>query len=179
MNTVAYAIRRVASEEWRELRELRLNALREAPTAFSTRYADAAAEDDSVWRRRAAHEAESPTAATFVATTEDGHWVGMTGAGPLELLPGYAHVHGVYVAAAHRGGRAGLARRLMAAGIDWARTRTDAAWLTLGVHEDNEHARGFYRRIGFSDTGKVVPYALDPAQQVHIMGYDAFRWGRS
>ena len=173
VRTVAYLIRRVKSEEWRELRTLKLSALRDSPTAFSTSYA--AVGDDPVWREHTAHEAGSLTSATFIAATEEGHWVGMTGAGPLDEVPGHAHVHGVYVAPAHRGGQAGLAVRLMDAGVAWARARTDATWLTLGVHEDNEHARRFYRRFGFSDTGKVIPYAPDPSKKVCIMGYEEFR----
>jgi ribosomal protein S18 acetylase RimI-like enzyme len=60
---------------------------------------------------------------------------------------------------------------------DWRRLRdnTDASWLTLGVHEDNRRAQAFYRRIGFTDTGKVVPYRLDPAKKLYIMGYEDFR----
>jgi len=173
---MAYEIRRVESEEWRELRALTLQALQDSPAAFSTSYADAAADDDAAWQERAAREAGSRTSATFVATADSGRtWVGMTSSGPLDEVPGHAHVHGVFVAPAHRGGQARLAGRLMDIGIDWARTRTDATWLTLGVHEDNERARVFYRRIGFSETGKIIPYALDPSKKVCIMGYDAFR----
>ncbi|MEU6238472.1 GNAT family N-acetyltransferase, partial [Kitasatospora sp. NPDC047058] len=59
--------------------------------------------------------------------------------------------------------------------IAFARDNSGAAWLTLGVHEDNPRARAFYRRLGFADTGKVVPYMLDPAEKLHILGYQDFR----
>ena len=167
-----YVVRRVEPGEWRRLRALRLTALRESPTAFGTSYADTAALADEAWRQQAAWSA---TSATFVAVTEDGRWVGMASAAPLAEVPGHAHVHGVYVAPAHRGRAAGLATRLMEIAISWARDNTDATWLTIGVHEDNHRARAFYRRIGFAETGKVVPYPLDPSRKLHIMGYRAFR----
>ncbi|MGR7000153.1 GNAT family N-acetyltransferase [Yinghuangia aomiensis] len=59
--------------------------------------------------------------------------------------------------------------------VDFARAHTDCTWLTLGVHEDNHRARAFYRRLGFTDTGKRVPYPLDPAKALHILGCPDFR----
>ncbi|MEU9828487.1 GNAT family N-acetyltransferase [Micromonospora chersina] len=170
-----YVVRRIEPGEWRELRALRLAALRVSPTAFGTSYADAAALTDEAWRQQAARSATSPTSAMFVAAAEDGRWVGMASSAPLEDVPGHAHIHGVYVAPAHRGRPAGLATRLMEIAIRWARDNTDATWLTIGVHEDNHRAHAFYRRIGFTETGKVVPYPLDPSRTLHIMGYRNFR----
>ncbi|MFJ8581106.1 GNAT family N-acetyltransferase [Micromonospora sp. NPDC093277] len=172
---MSYVIRRTDSREWRQLRALRLEALRDSPTAFGTTYADAAALTDEVWRQQTASNSTSPTSATFVAATEDGRWVGMASSAPMDRIPGHANIHGVYVASAHRGQPAGPATRLMEAAIRWARDNTDAAWLTLGVHEDNRRAQAFYRRIGFVETGKVVPYVLDPSKKLYIMGYEGFR----
>ncbi|GAA2390101.1 N-acetyltransferase [Catellatospora methionotrophica] len=172
---MTYVVRRTAPGEWRELRALRLEALRDSPTAFGVTYADAAALPDEDWRQQAELNATSATSAMFVAATVDGHWVGMTGCAPLPDVPGTSCLHGVYVAPAHRGGQAGLAARLMDAGIRWTRDNTDAAWLTLGVHEDNQRALAFYRRIGFTATGKIVPYRLDPAKKLHILGLENFR----
>lgn len=172
---MTYVVRRTESDEWRQLRALRLEALQDSPTAFGTTYADAAALTDEIWQRQATHDATSSTSAMFVATTEDGHWVGMAGSAPLETVPGTAHIHGVYVAPAHRGQPAGLAAQLIKAAIKWARDNTDASWLTLGVHEDNTRAQAFYRRIGFTATGKIVPYVLDPSKKLKVMGYEDFR----
>lgn len=99
----------------------------------------------------------------------------MAGCAPLDEVPGTACIHGVCVAPAHRGRPAGLATRLMDLGIRWTRDNTDASWLTLGAHEDNHRAPAFYRRIGFTETGKVVPYRLDPSDKLYIMGYENFR----
>ncbi|MFU8854786.1 GNAT family N-acetyltransferase [Micromonospora sp. SL1-18] len=172
---MTYVVRRTEPVEWRQLRALRLEALQDSPTAFNTSYADTVALGDEVWRQQAAQNATSPTSATFIATTDDGHWVGIASSAPLDEVPGHAHIYGVYVAPAHRGQPAGLATQLMDVGIRWARDNTDASWLTLGVHEDNKRAQAFYRRIGFTETGKVLPYALDPSKKFYIMGYEDFR----
>jgi ribosomal protein S18 acetylase RimI-like enzyme len=152
-----------------------MEALQDAPTAFGTTYADAAALADDDWRQRAAENATSPVSATFIAVAEDDRWVGMASSGPLNEVPGTAHIHGVYVTPAHRGQTAELATQLVDAGIRWARDNTEASWLTLGVHEDNQRAQAFYRRVGFTETGKIVPYPLDHSKKLYIMGYEDFR----
>lgn len=172
---MTYVVRRIESGEWRQLRALRLDALQDSPTAFGTTYADAAALADDVWRQQAVENATSPTSATFIAATEDGRWVGLAGVTPLVQVPDTACVHGVYVGPAHRGRPARLAAQLVEVGIRWARDNTDASWLTLGVHQDNRRAQAFYRRMGFTDTGKVVPYVLDPSKKLYILGYENFR----
>ncbi|GAA2804063.1 GNAT family N-acetyltransferase [Kitasatospora sp. CM 4170] len=171
---MTYRIRRMAAGEWRELRAIRLEALRDSPKAFSESFAEAAARDDAFWQAKAATEATSAEAALFVARDRSGAWVGTAGAAPIPGIPDHAHVHGVYVSPAHRGPD-GPAVALMDAAIDFAREHTGAAWLTLGVHEDNPRAQAFYRRLGFTDTGKVIPYMLDPSEKLHILGYAGFR----
>ncbi|MEU4713796.1 GNAT family N-acetyltransferase [Micromonospora purpureochromogenes] len=177
MDFMIYHIHRIAAGEWRQLRAIRLEALQDSPTAFSTPLAEATAFSDTVWQQEAAREADSASSATFVATGEAGDWVGTAAAAPLADVPDHAHVYAVYVTPAHRG-PAGPAAALMAAAIRFARDHTDVAWLTLGVHEDNPRARAFYRKLGFAETGKAIPYALNPSQTVHIMGYQDFRSAR-
>ncbi|MEU7820383.1 GNAT family N-acetyltransferase [Catellatospora sp. NPDC049133] len=172
---MTYAVRRIEPGEWRQLRALRLEALQDSPTAFGTTPADAAALADEVWQQQAEQAASSPTTATFIAVAADGRWVGMAGSAPVEVVAGTYCIQGVYVTPAHRGRAAGLAARLVDAAITWARDVTDASWLTLGVHEDNERAQAFYRRIGFTGTGKVVPCRLNPARNITILGYEKFR----
>lgn len=172
---MTYVVRRTEPGEWRQLRALRLEALQDSPTAFTTSYTHTAALSDEVWQQQAVQNATSPTSATFIAATEDGRCVGMASSAPLDEVPGTAQIYGVYLTPTHRGQPAGLATQQMDAGIRWARDNTDASWLTLGVHEDNKRAQAFYRRIGFTETGKVVPYALDPSKKLYIMGYEDFR----
>ncbi|MEV1146837.1 GNAT family N-acetyltransferase [Micromonospora sp. NPDC049799] len=172
-----YDIRRMAAGEWRQLRAIRLEALQDSPTAFSTPLAEATAFSDAVWQEEAAREAHSASSATLVAIGEAGDWVGTAAVAPLADVPDHAHVHAVYVTPAHRGA-SGPAAALMAAAIRFASDHTDAPWLTLGVHEDNPRARAFYRKLGFAETGKAIPYVLNPSQTVHILGYQDFRGPR-
>ncbi|MFD5461751.1 GNAT family N-acetyltransferase [Kitasatospora sp. NPDC127059] len=179
-----YVIRRIDSSEHRQLRAIRLAALRDAPAAFSSSYADTAALPDDAWRRQAAVEASAEESATFVATfvatdatdatDTTGDWIGIAGVGPLPDVPDHVHVHSVYVAPQHRG-PAGPAADLMRAVIRHAQEHTAVRWLTLGVREDNQRAFAFYRRLGFEPTGKVVPFGPNPAEQLIILGYPDFR----
>ncbi|MCG6499536.1 N-acetyltransferase [Kitasatospora sp. A2-31] len=171
---MTYRIGRTAAGDWRELRAIRLEALRDSPKAFGESFAEAAARDDAHWQAKAAAGATSGDSALFVARDRSGAWVGVAGVAPIPAVPDHAHVHGVYVSPAHRGPH-GPAVALMDAAIDFARKHTGAARLTLGVHEDNPRARAFYRRLGFTDTGTVVPYVLDPSETLHILGYPGFR----
>jgi ribosomal protein S18 acetylase RimI-like enzyme len=185
-----YVVRRITSGEWRELRALRLEALKDSPTAFGVTYAASEAFPDEVWQAMAVEAATADSTALFVAVAvaadgarpadptdpaeSAGAWLGMAGAAPLVDVPDHAHVYSVYVSPAHRG-RRGPAAALMAAAIGFAEEHIDVARLTLGVHEANVRAQAFYARLGFEPTGLRVPYPLDPAEQLLILGYPAFR----
>ncbi|MFG2339835.1 GNAT family N-acetyltransferase [Streptomyces yangpuensis] len=172
-----YVIRRITAEEWRELRAIRLESLLNSPDAFGVRHADAVALSDRTWRKQAERAAAAADDALFVAIDETGSWAGTAGVAPLDGIPDTAHVHSVYVAPAHRGPD-GPARALMEAAVDFAREHTDYTWLTLGVREDNHRAMAFYRRIGFHDLGKTIPYPLDSTKFVRILGCPDFRVSR-
>lgn len=169
-----YVIRRMTSTEHRELRAIKLEALLDSPTAFSSSYDDTIALAEDVWQQQAAVEATSKECATFVAVDEAGAWVGIAGVGPIPDVPDHVHVHSVYVSPKYRG-PAGPAAALMKTCIRHAQEHTALGWLTLGVHERNPRALAFYRRLGFEDTGKIVPYRLNPAEKLLILGYPAFR----
>lgn len=171
---MTYQVRRIVPGEWRTLRAIRLEALRDTPTAFSSSYAEFAARIDAFWREQAATEATSDSSATFIARDENGDWAGTASVGPLVEVPDHAHIHAVYVRPAHRG-PTGPGSRLMEVAIGFARDHIDAGWLTLGVHESNARALAFYRRIGFEATGKVIPYGPNPAEKCYILGYRDFR----
>jgi ribosomal protein S18 acetylase RimI-like enzyme len=169
-----YLIRRMGSGEWRELRAIRLEAVRDTPTAFSSSYAELASHPDVFWQERAAAGATSGSGATFIASDRNDDWVGSASAEPLAEVPDHAHIHAVYVRAGHRG-PTGLGGRLMEAAIRFAEQHIDVSRLTLGVHENNTRALAFYRRIGFRLTDKVIPYRPNPGQRCYIMEYGDFK----
>lgn len=171
---MTHLVRRMAPGEWRRLREIRLEALLDTPTAFSSSYAEVAARADACWQEAATVSATSPDSATFVACDENDDWLGTASVEPLLDVPDHAHIHAVYVRPALRGPTR-LADRLMTAAIRFAQEHIDVARLTLGVHESNRRALAFYHRIGFQLTGKVIPYRPNPAEKCYILGYPEFK----
>ncbi|MFS0867411.1 GNAT family N-acetyltransferase [Microbacterium sp. 179-B 1A2 NHS] len=162
-------VRRVALAEWREVRDLRLRAVRDpaAPVAFMTTLEQELARDEAFWRERAAGAALSDESAQFVAVVGD-RWVGtatvlIRPAGEPEGAagdgPARATVVGVYIDAGHRG--SGILARLFDAADEWAGARGAAA-LTLEVHADNARARAAYTRLGFAPTGREFTSVIGP-----------------
>ncbi|MBL0887754.1 GNAT family N-acetyltransferase [Myceligenerans indicum] len=172
---MSYEIRPVRSTEWREIRDLRLLALQDelAPFAFLATYETESAHPDEFWIERARTSSldAGPEAGArqFVAVSDDGTWVGTAvtlverqGSTDFEdavVEQDGAHVVGVFVHAAHRGG--GLIDRLFDAALGWARERAlDRA--RLYVHRDNPRAQAVYRRLGFAATGNSFTGAMGP-----------------
>lgn len=166
-----YEVRRIRAHEWRPLRRLRLEALKDSPMAFVDQYDEALARPDSVWQERAERSASSPQSATFVAARGD-EFVGMA-ACFVEDLEDYdgvsAHVVGVYITPAHRG--TGVVDALMAAVLGFAERDLSADRIRLFVTEINGRAEAAYRRTGFVRTGFALPYPPDPTYLEHELEY--------
>jgi RimJ/RimL family protein N-acetyltransferase len=177
-------VRRIRAEEWREYRELRLEALKDSPLAFLEQYDVAVVAPDESWRERVLTAATSPTRAGFVAV-EDGRFIGKTSCFIEEDVTDetLAHVVAVYVTPAARGRARGAAAGLMAAALDWAFTQARAERIHLFVVEDNDRAAAFYRRMGFVLTGFEIPHPVVPSYMEREMEYRAAadgpaRWAR-
>ena len=175
----AYEVRRFRADEWRQLRAIRLEALKDTPIGFGERYEDAAAKSEEEWRDRAVNVAGSTQSVLFGAIDGDGRFVGLAGAfpkpppdesQPLEQLE-YV-IYSVYVTPDHRGAQRGVASLLFDAVIAWAREVGGADVVTLSVHERNDRAHAFYRRYGFVDTGATMPYVLDESASLIVMRYE-------
>lgn len=143
-------MRRIREGEGLALRALRLAALADAPHAFETRFADAAAWPEAMWAERARVGATDPERATFVAEA-DGELVGMCS---VHAVGGAVpEVIAVFVAGPHRG--TGLVDALVGAAAGWAGDPLGAELVVLHVHEGNGRAAAAYRRLGFAPTGTV------------------------
>ncbi|HEY0374515.1 MAG TPA: GNAT family N-acetyltransferase [Amnibacterium sp.] len=153
--TAAVVVRSPDEEDWREVRDLRLEMLADTPIAYLETLDTALRHDEAYWRRRARPRADGGI--TVVAVTDDGRWVG-TMAG----IPGVGGptLVGVYVSPGFRGRRAGVTDALLDAVEAWARGHADV--LRLEVNELNARARAAYERRGFVLTGRTSPYPLDP-----------------
>ncbi|MFE7765556.1 GNAT family N-acetyltransferase [Streptomyces sp. NPDC057438] len=159
-------VRAVRADEWRDVRELRLAALRDpvAHLAFLETYQEAAARPDSFWKERTEGAAEGARERRqFVAEDQDGRWAGtvavlMEEAGTRDFFGGtverrQAHLVGVFLRDEYRG--KGVGEALFAAAVEWARG-VGVERVRLFVNEGNGRAAAFYRRIGFAGSGVVV-----------------------
>ena len=172
-------MRRISADEWLRLRDLRLEALQDSPTAFVSQYAEERMKSDAEWRSRALRscgEHPQPDGGLVVTLALEhagsDHWVGMA---TVFQEPGaaepQAQVVGVCVQLAHRGRAAGAAEVLVRGALGWARGDGAAERVRLFVREDNRRAMAFYGRLGFVETGVAIPYPPDPSVSECEMDY--------
>jgi GNAT superfamily N-acetyltransferase len=143
--------------DWRQVREIRLRALLDAPYAFASTYdrESAFAEEDWIGRLTSG-------SATFLANTDAGP-VGICGG--LPPRDGTTELVAMWVDPVVRG--SGLAAKLVAAVAEWAAEQA-AERIHLWVTGTNERARRLYEGLGFALTGEQQPLPSDPA--VHEFG---------
>lgn len=155
--------RRIGAGEWRELSELRLRALRDAPLAFGSTLERESAYDEARWRSQAESAAAGADEVAIVAVA-DGRFVGMARGylGPSEDLQPQTVVWliGVYVDPAWRG--RGVARALSAEVVGWARER-GVAEVHLHVADWNDAARRTYEALGFTASGAITTLPHEPS----------------
>ncbi|MBI9113711.1 GNAT family N-acetyltransferase [Sanguibacter suaedae] len=154
-------VRPTTPDDWKELRALRLEMLRDTPEAYGETLDDALRHDEAEWRSRGAR-GTAPGGTFVVAVEPAGRWVGIMG-GRQTDPDAEPMLYGVYVAPSHRGRDAGVADALLDAVEDWARTMSGT--LRLTVHEDNHRAQAFYARRGYRLTGTTSPYPLDETRR--------------
>ncbi|HEV2258906.1 MAG TPA: GNAT family N-acetyltransferase [Streptosporangiaceae bacterium] len=146
-------VRETVAGDWQALREIRLEALRDAPAAFGSTYEREARRGEAHWHNRIAR------GGTFLAFLPDA-------SGPAGLIGGYpedpvtVELVSMYVRPSARG--RGVGEALVAAVIDWARQR-NATTVHLWVTETNASALALYERCGFALTGEQQPLPSDPS----------------
>lgn len=156
-------IRTIRPEDWELLREARLRALQEAPSAFLTTYEEAAAFPDEHWRERAT-PGEHTT--TFVLD-EGGAFEGLVAGFADEEAP-TVYLVAMWVAPERRG--SGVARQLVEQVVEWARGR-GADRVILSVEPGNERAARLYERCGFVRLAEQpkLPWSSDsPAYELRL-----------
>ena len=150
------AIRIVQPEDAAALRELRLEALRDNPLAFTADLAESEAHPMEWWRDLATRGGGSDE--LILVAESRGELVGMIGT-YLPKQPKLRHsgiIWGVYVRPAARG--KGLGETLVCAAVDWARERK-LKTVRLSVVASNHSAKRCYERCGFQIYG-VEPMAV-------------------
>jgi ribosomal protein S18 acetylase RimI-like enzyme len=143
MTRAVLEIRLLRPDEWQVLRDVRLQALCDAPHAFAADPQQELLLSDDQWRQRL-------RTAVWVVATEDDAVIGIAGlvrGDPAEP----EHVESVWVAPAHR--HRGVSTRLLRRVEEIARGR-QLSDLWLWVMEDNLLAQQVYARFGFRWTGE-------------------------
>jgi GNAT superfamily N-acetyltransferase len=154
-------VRRIRPDEGRALRDVRLAALADAPSAFGSTYARESLLTAEDWTDRARAGSAGSERATFFAVSDDGV-VGLVGGFRLE--PNSARVELVSMWTRPVARRAGVGRLLVHAVLDWARTcgvQAVELWVTRG----NVGAERLYRAMGFVDAGDYQPLPSDPGRE--------------
>lgn len=152
------AIKRVTPETALVFKDVRLRALGESPTAFSSTYAKESQLPDEEWIRRAARWGADTAAAIFLAFDSDTP-CGIVGSMLDEGNPERAHVISMWVDPAQR--RSGVGKALIDAVVQW-NASIGVRETVLMVTSVNTGAIAFYERIGFRRTGVTGPYPNDP-----------------
>jgi len=147
-------IRALRAEEGLAYREVRLRALRLAPQAFATSYAEEAAQPDAFWIERAERAAEAMGVASFVLDRGNGTLAGTAFVRVNEDPPHDAFIGAMWVDEDLRG--AGWADALLDAAERHA-MRYGATAAELWVEADNARAQRVYLRHGYAPTGIEQP----------------------
>jgi RimJ/RimL family protein N-acetyltransferase len=152
----------VQRRDWREYREIRLAALKDAPSAFASTWQEEASLTASQWIERAQLSEDGDTLTIVIAADEAGRWVGLAGG----FRPGErgadAELISMWVTPGCRGRSIG--RELIRAVLAWARSHR-ASSVGLWVNAANRPAISLYAKAGFLRTGEVDKLPSDPTQQ--------------
>ena len=162
MTTVHFEVRAAHQRDWRELRELRLEALLDTPEAFGSTYAESVRRTRRQWKMMARDF-------NYYVAHDESTFLGMASGGHHDDFPGTAWLYGMYVTPEARGTR--VASDLVSAVASWARG-LDYDALYLHVSADVARARHFYQRVGFVETGEQHVMSRDPALTLVTMRLD-------
>ncbi|MEO7744796.1 MAG: GNAT family N-acetyltransferase [Actinomycetota bacterium] len=147
-------VRALGPQDWQAYRELRLQALAEAPTAFTNTVDQEQGFDEALWRARMARSTR------LLASVDDAAGgstdVGIVSVGQAE--PDVAELFGMWVVPSSRG--AGVAWRLMEAATEQARAQGRRA-LQAWVSTENGRAVAFFSSYGFRPSDQRRPMTTD------------------
>ena len=151
------------ADEWQALRDVRLRALADAPSAFATRYEEARERPPSWWVDWAARSASGNGQAMFLAW-EDAAPVGIVGTFVED--DGNRWLISMWTEPAARG--RGVGRALVEAVVAFARA-AGSGELLLEVTEGNDAAYTLYRACRFEETGPGERHADgNPTRQMRL-----------
>src|SRR5579863_6045896 len=147
-------VREITADDWELMRDVRLSALAEAPSAFGSTYAREVAFGEPQWRGRI-----NERSVTFFAHV-DPAVPAPDGLAGVYVEDGTADLVSMWVRPSARGHRVGEA--LVDAAARWAAGH-DFGVLFLWVTESNAAARRLYERCEFTPTGEHMQLPSNPA----------------
>ena len=148
-------VRETVYGDWQAVRDIRLEALRDAPAAFGSTYEREAPCGEAHWRDRISR------GGTFLAYLPE-----LSTSEPAGLIGGYredpvtVELVSMFVRPSARG--RGVGEALVATVVNWAGKRS-ATTVHLWVTETNAPARALYDRCGFALTDEQQPLPSDPS----------------
>jgi ribosomal protein S18 acetylase RimI-like enzyme len=152
-----HTVRPFQPHEWRLYRELRLEALRDAPNAFGSTLARESAFPDELWIDRLARGAASALDRPLVAE-ESGRGVGLAWARIHADDLRTATLYQVWVHPEAR--RRGIGQSLLSSAMAWAQ-EAGATKMVLSVSRAADSAVEFYRGAGFAEEGEASSLRAD------------------
>lgn len=147
-------VRKTTLAEWKVLRDIRLEALRDSPDFFGSTYQDQQAITPMAWR---ASIARGVTFFAYLSWSTGASPSGLVGG--LHEVPDTVELVSLWVRPEARG--QGVAKGLVRAVVDWAREHR-AGRVHLWLTKTNDQARLLYERWGFTLTGESQPLPSNP-----------------
>ena len=165
-DAVGVEVRRTTTRDAARLKQVRLAALEEAPSAFGSTYRSEANRPDAEWVERAVAGSRGSGRATFFAQLDD-ELVGLVGGYCEERSSPIVELVSMWVAPHVRGRGVGVL--LVDAVTAWA-IETNATSIALWVTRGNTPAERLYGSKGFVATGEVQPLPSDSSRdEVRMM----------
>jgi ribosomal protein S18 acetylase RimI-like enzyme len=156
-------IKLLGPDEWPELRDIRLSALKEAPDAFLASYAEEREYDESRWRAEFAR-------CDWHIGFENDRAIGLLGCTrQIDLPDPGPYLEYLWVSPDAR--RRGMAFKLLSHVVDGLR-RSGVQTAYLWVLDGNEAAVRVYQRVGFVSSNHSQPLATRPGRREEKMQLD-------
>jgi RimJ/RimL family protein N-acetyltransferase len=149
--------RRLTSDDWRTLRDVRLAALADAPHAYGSTLAIEREFDEAMWRRRL----DTALWVTAVRNAENAGLVGV-----FRQPDDTPMLIAMWVNPAHRGH--GVGDALITEMFRWVKEKRWSR-IVLRVADGNEAARKLFLRHGFTPTGQREPLESNPGVRTEML----------
>jgi len=164
-------VRPIHPEEWREYRDLRLEALRDSPDAFASTWESEASRTDEAWTSRIAAAVSSRVNRVLVAH-DYARMCGLVWCKLSPSEPGMADIFQMWVNPAFRG--LGAGRALLKDALAWAKSE-EVRCVRLGVTAADSPAMHLYKAHGFRPVGILEPLRENSSLMSQAMELDLSR----